>query len=228
VSFIQPPTLELLPHPFFIATEGMGDARLIDNLLEFRAITTCSVGCPSRQSARNKTGKDAFPEYLASIQFARQRATSVPLNGLLVVADADDDATAAFNAIKAAMSSAEFPAPVTPFSIEGDKFRVGVYLLPGANRTGTLEHLLLDAAFANAPKLERCLEEFSGCTGVLKSQRPNKLAKMRMSVLAGAFCEDNPWCTVNLMLCDPNNPVPINSAHFDNLADFLIRFVAQE
>lgn len=226
MSFIQPQKLELLPHPFFIATEGMGDARLLDKLLQFKSITTCSVGCPSRQSAKNKTGKDAFPEYLASVQFARYRASAVPLRGLLVVADADDDVNASFGAIQSALAGAEFPVPQIPFSVEGNPFRVAVYLLPGNGRTGTLEHLLLDAAFANAPKLEGCLNDFSACTGALRSKKPNKVAKMRMSALAAAFCEDNPWCSANLMLCDPNTPVPISSRCFDELSAFLMKFVA--
>lgn len=68
MKFIQPPKLEMLPHPFFIVTEGMGDARLVDELLQFKQVANCSVGCPSRLSSKNKTGKDAFPDYLASIQ----------------------------------------------------------------------------------------------------------------------------------------------------------------
>ena len=52
MTFIQPRTLDLLPHPFFIATEGMGDARFVDELLKFKGITNCSVGCPSRRKLK--------------------------------------------------------------------------------------------------------------------------------------------------------------------------------
>src|SRR5439155_2399792 len=34
---------------------------------------------------------------------------------------------------------------------EKDNFRVGVFLVPGEGRTGTLEHLLLDAALMKTP-----------------------------------------------------------------------------
>ena len=227
MTFIRPRTLELLPHPFFIVTEGIGDARFIDELLKSRGITNCSVGCPSRESSKGKTGKDAFADYFASIQIARGRASSTPLLGLLVVADADTNAEETFKAITTALKSATFPTPKDPFSIEGNDPRVAVYLLPGESKTGTLEHLLLDAAFAKKARLRECLNDFSACTGGLRSSKPNNLAKMRMSVLAAAFCEDNPWCSANTMWSDDKNPVPINSACFNHIGDFLTEFASK-
>jgi hypothetical protein len=226
VTFIQPPTLELLPYPFFIVTEGMGDARFVNELLKFRRITNCSVGCPSRESSKGKTGKDAFPDYFASIQIARRRLNSTRLYGLLVVADADTNAQKAFRAITAALELAMFPTPKDAFSIEGNVFRAAIYLLPGEGRTGTLEHLLLDAAFAKAANLQRCLDDFSTCTGALRSSKPNNLAKMRMSALAAAFCEDNPWCSANTMWSDEKNPIPISSACFNHIGEFIARFAS--
>ncbi len=226
MTFVQPPTLDLLPQPFFIVTEGIGDARFIDELLKFKGITNCSVGCPSRQSSKDKTGKDAFPDYFAAIQTARSRVASTRLLGLLVIADADANADEAFAAIRTGLSLAAFPAPGNPFSIDGNDFRVAVYLMPGEGKTGTMEHLLLDAALARRPSLRKCLDDFSTCTGALRSSKPNKLAKMRMSALAAAFCEDNPWCSANTMWSDDKNPVPIESACFNPLGDFLIRFAS--
>jgi hypothetical protein len=224
MTFIQPRTLDVLPHPFFIVTEGMGDARFIDELLNFTGIVNCSVGCPSRESAKDKMGKDAFADYFAAIQTARGRIRSTAMRGLLVIADADTNADEAFGEIRTGLGQAEFPAPQTPFSIEGNDFRVAVYLLPGEGRTGTLEHLLLDAALAKTATLQKCLDDFSACTGALRSSKPNNLAKMRMSALAAAFCENNPWCSANTMWSDEKNPVPIDSACFNHIGDFLRRF----
>jgi hypothetical protein len=226
VTFIQPRTLDLLPHPFFIATEGMGDARFVDELLKFKGITNCSVGCPSWESSKGKTGKDAFSDYFAAIQTARRRVSSTPMLGLLVIADADMNADKAFGGIRTDLGLAMFPVPENPFSIEGNGFRMAVYLLPGEGKTGTLEHLLLDAAFAKTASLQKCLDDFSTCTGALRSSKPNKLAKMRMSALAAAFCEDNPWCSANTMWSDDKNPVPIHSACFSHIGDFLTRFAS--
>jgi hypothetical protein len=205
----------------------MGDARFVDELLRFKGITNCSVGCPSRQSAKGKTGKDAFPDYLASVQIARGRVDSARLLGLLVIADADANAQGAFKTITTGLGVAAFPAPKAPFSIEEAGIRVAVYLLPGEGKPGTLEHLLLDAVFAKTPSLPECLDKFSTCTGALSSSKPNQLAKMRMSVLAAAFCEDNPWCSANTMWSDDKNPVPINSACFNHIGDFLTEFASK-
>lgn len=224
MTFIQPQTLPVLPHPFFVATEGMGDARFVDEFLQFKAITNCSVGCPSATSAGG-TGKDAFLKYFSAIQTARARPQSVPLRGLLVIADANGHANDSFDAVCKALDGSLFPKPNRPFEIdERNGFRVAVYLMPGDGETGTLEHLLLKAVFARSPSLEKCLEELATCTGGLRSAKPNKEAKMRMSALAATFCADNPWCSPALMWSDKGNPVPINSDCFKHLGDFLGAF----
>jgi hypothetical protein len=224
MMFIQSQELPVLPHPFFIATEGMGDAHFVDQLLQFKNITTCSVGCPSTKSAGG-TGKNAFGKYFLAVQTARKRAQSVPLRGLLVIADANGNANESFGAAAEALKGAEFPQPSHPFEIvEVDGFRVAIYLLPGEGETGTLEHLLLRAVFANSPGLEKCLTDFAVCTGGVKSSKPNAQAKMRMSALAAVFCADNPWCSAGYMWSDKGNPVPIKSDCFKHLHAFIRSF----
>jgi hypothetical protein len=99
-------------------------------------------------------------------------------------------------------------------------------MIPGAGQTGTLEHLLLRAVFKKSPILEQCLNEFSICSGGLYSRDPNSDAKMRMSVLAGAFCDKHPWTPVSNIWSEPANPVPITSDEFNHLTEFIRRFSA--
>lgn len=215
MTFIEPRTLDLL-----------GDATFVDQLLQFKKITNCSVGCPSRDSAKG-TGKSAFPEYFLAIQTARTRTKSAPLCGLLVLTDADGNADESFKEVANALERSAFPKPSRAFEVtEEAGFRVAVYLVPGEGETGTLEHVLLRAALAKSPHLGKCLADFSACTGGLSSTKPNAQAKMRMSALAAAFCEDNPWCSSNTLWHDKNNPVPIDSACFDSLSQFLAKFSA--
>ncbi len=98
--------------------------------------------------------------------------------------------------------------------------------MPGEGKTGTLEHILLKAAFEKNPRLEMCLADFSTCIDGLKSAKPNARAKMKMSVIAAAFCEDNPWCSSNTLWHDKSNPVPIDSHCFKHISDFLAAFAS--
>jgi hypothetical protein len=223
--FIQAQTLDFLPRPFFIVTEGMGDARFVDELLQFKNITACSVGCPSSQSAGG-TGKDAFLKYFSAVQTARTRAKSIALKGVLVIADADGNATDSFNAVAKALEDSQFPKPPRAFeTAQVNGLKVAVYLLPAKGETGTLEHLLLRAVFEKFPNLDKCLNDFSSCTGGLTSPKPNAQAKMRMSALAATFCADNPWCSAANMWSDRGNPVSISSSCFTQLSDFLTMFI---
>jgi len=168
MTFIQPKELPLLPHPFFIATEGLGDARFVDEILKFSNIMNCSVGCPSHVTGG--MGKDAFPKYFLAIQTAKTRVQSVNLRGLIVVADANGDAEKRFNEVAEALNDAQFPWPNRPFEItESNGFRVAIYMIPGVGESGTLEHLLLRAVFRKSPHLEQCLTDFSRCSGGLQS-----------------------------------------------------------
>jgi hypothetical protein len=204
----------------------MGDARLIDELLKLNQIASCSIGCPSQASSKGQ-GRGAFPRYLASIQTARTRFNSVPLRGLLVVADANGNAAKSFKDVSESLQESKFPVPSRAFNIEEvDRLRVAVYLVPGEGETGTLEHILLRAVFKKSPDLEGCLDNFSTCTGGLRSTDPNLQAKMRMSALAAAFCEENPWCSPNLIWSTAGNPVPIDSDCFAGLSKFLADFSA--
>jgi hypothetical protein len=223
MTFIEPKKLEVLPRPFFIVAEGMGDARFVDELLQLNKITNCSVGCPSQEGCKGM-GKDAIPNYLASIQGARTRVASVPLQGLLVVADADGDAAKSLESMVNALRSAAFPVPSRAFSIEGAPLKVAIYLMPGEKETGTLEHLLLKAIFTKTPALEKCIVDYSSCTGGLKSDKPNKHAKMLMSAIAATFCEDNPWASLFYMWDDKKQPVPMDSPHFGPFLDFVKAF----
>jgi hypothetical protein len=224
MKFILPRNLGTgIPSPFFIACEGMSDARLIDELLQHLGIENCRVGCPSRDSVGGE-GKDSLPKYLANVQNVLQQRNTA-LEGILVIADADDSRETSFTAVKKALQFAEFPVPLKPFSIEELKPRAAVYLIPGEGRDGTLEHILLEAAFAKNNKLEGCINTFLECIGNVDCT-PNKDAKMRMSSLIGATCQDNPWASAAVIWSETHNPVPIDSPSFDHLSDFLRRFSA--
>jgi|ERR1039457_5311162 hypothetical protein len=222
---ILPRKVNGIPQPFLVVCEGYGDVCFIDALLGFRHITNCDVGCPSLEGGTG-TGRDAIPAYLKSVQTAIQLGKA-NLHGLLVIADANGDATVSFNFMSAALHDATFPVPTGPFTIEGNPFRVGIFLIPGNGKTGCLEHILWDAAVQRTPELAECVDDFSLCTGGHIGAAPsNKQAKMRMSAIVAAHCMDNPWASPALMWSDAGNPVPIDSSCFIELGDFLATFTA--
>ena len=118
MSSILPHEIKVIPQPYVVVCEGYGDIRFIDALLSFKNITNCSVGCPSERGGFG-TGKNAIPPYLKGIQTAILRKKT-NLQGILVIADADQDPTASFNLMVQALQSAKFLVPAAPFSIEGN------------------------------------------------------------------------------------------------------------
>jgi hypothetical protein len=225
MSLILPHEIKEIPRPFLVVCEGYGDVCFIDALLKFKKIANCNVGCPSEKGGTG-TGKEAIPQYLKAIQTAVQLKKAT-LRGILVVVDANGNPAVSFDQMTAALRDANFPAPGKPFSLEGNPFRVGIFLMPGQGKTGCLEHILWDAAIGKNQAIQRCVEDFSKCTGGHIMAAPsNKQAKMKMSAIVAAYCKDNPWASAAMVWSDAGNPVPIDSASFNDIAHLLETFVA--
>jgi hypothetical protein len=222
MSFLIPKPIKDIPHPYVIVCEGMGDAGFVEALLRHKKVENCCVGCPSDETAGG-SGFEAIPAYLKGIAMTARRAGK-SLEGLAVIADANGDPDGRFAAVAAAMRLASFPEPAQPFVVDDGPPRNAVFLIPGAGENGTLENLLLKAAFRKTPVLERCIEEFSTCTGMIATATDNQKAKMKMSAIAAAFCKDNPWTSIRLLWKDKGNPVPIDSDCFDELSRFIDNF----
>src|SRR5579859_490862 len=149
MTFELPQRVTTLSAPFLIACEGYADVRLVDELLQHNQIANCCVGCPSRDFASN------LPKYLSAIK-ALLDLQGTSLRGILVIVDADNSHADSFTQACNALRVADFPVPAQPFVIEGNAPRVAVYLTPGEGRNGTLEHLLLEAAYLKNPHAEEC------------------------------------------------------------------------
>jgi hypothetical protein len=221
VEYLLPKGPKDIPRPFLIVCEGMSDARFICSLLTHTGITTCSVGCPS--GLGSGSGLDSIASYLIGIQAITKGKET--LRGLLIIIDADDKPTQRFSDIQKALSNANFPMPSEAFRVEGDPFRVAVFLIPRQGENGTLDNLLLEAALKKNPRMKVCLDDFSNCTGSVKTWTPNQQSKMRLSALVAAFCQKNPWASAALMWSDKGNPVPIESECFNQITEFLRFFV---
>ena len=219
-DFILPqgnPIKRLLP--FVVVCEGYGDVCFIAKLLEYRNIEVCNVGCPTQKTFGD--GKGAIPAYLKALATDKKG-----LKGVLVVIDADDKPDTFFASMVKALNSATFPTPDKPFAVEDKEIRVGIFLVPRKDQTGTLDHLLLEAVFKKHPEAQACIEKFVDCTTNSKAWEPNQQAKMKLSALIAAYCEGNPWASLAWVWSTKGNPIPIESDCFTHLADLLTAFCA--
>lgn len=228
MSHILPHKVDRIETPFVVACEGYNDVCLIDQLLDQRGITNCSVGCPSTTGVGGQ-GKDFLDRYLTALDFAAKRDTPGAMRGLLVVVDADEDSQKAFAAACSAIAFAGFPVPDSAFILMNERnFRTSVYMIPGVDECGTLEHLLLRSAFETAPTSEVCVDEFLACIGISSGEKSNTVAKMKMSALVAASFPANPWATPGMLLrSGKNNLVSAASGQFRHLADFLASFCTE-
>ena len=234
MSLVLSSNPDSIPTPFLIVAEGMGDVRFLNKLLKSAGIKNCCVACPSRDAFRGFLGANAMQRYLSGIQFLR-RKEHFSLRGLLMVVDADDAPDKQFSQAIEDLRFPPLPYPSAPFSIEefneGTEqqprlFRTAVFLTPGPGRQGTLEHLLLEATLGSKPEMAACLDRFAECTGVIPGCTNNQQAKMKMSALVASHCKKNPWASSATMWSDNGNPVPITSAVFHPVVEFVRQFTA--
>ena len=228
MSSILPHRVQHFELPYSVVCEGFGDVCLVDQLLQLKGITNCGVGCPSRTGVGGD-GKDYLNKYLSAISLAATEGDTQKLQGILMVVDADESPEDAFDLSCSALKYAEFAVPDSAFTVKAEKgIKTSVYLIPGKDETGTLEHLLLRAAYEGSEKSQSCTDSFLSCIGRSPAAKPNVMAKMQMSALVAASFPENPWATPGpLLQSKKNDLVPINSPHFKHLTDYLAEFCTE-
>jgi hypothetical protein len=207
--------------PYVIICEGFQDRGLICALLKHLNITNCDVTFPKKRRD-GANGKDAIFQVLNAV--SGQKVAGESLGGLAVIRDADDDPDVAFKE-----TAERFPPPYTapkkPFTIEKGKYRTGIFLIPGKSRTGTLDHLLLDAVAAKNQPVIDCINRLEACANWRVDWSSNKNAKMKMHCAVASFCKGDPGCSLGFIWSKgADNPMDISSPVFKELADFLNDF----
>ncbi len=207
--------------PFVVVCEGHSDARFVSALLKHRTIANCNVGCPTPTTV-DGDGRSKIPEYVRAIASNKKG-----LHGVFILIDANGDPGKAFDFSVKALASPGFPVPDEPFTVhESGGMRTAVFLVPGKGRTGTMEHLFLQAALKKNPDAGECLVKFADCTKACKKWEENDQAKMKVGALVAAFCQDDPLCSLSWIWKKKFNPIPIESDCFEPLSNLLVRFTA--
>lgn len=92
----------------------------------------------------------------------------------------------------------------------------------GGRRRAAARPGTLDRSSPSSPY--RCFEPCFDCCK-LDEVPVGKAAKMRLTTIIAASCQNNPSCSVVWVWKETDNPIRLESKNFDPLADFLRRFV---
>lgn len=162
-----------ITQPKLLVVEGKEDELLFDALirhLKLYDIQILAIG-----------GKQELRKHL------RAMVTTPGFNqvvSLAVVRDADHDPHAAFQSIQNALQGAHLPVPDCPLLpvakllASGQKLQVVAMIVPGANRTGMLEDICLDAV-AQDPAM-RCLDQYFECLKTTHIPLPGNTSKAKI------------------------------------------------
>lgn len=209
-----------------ILVEGSSDKAFFEKLLENRNIEGFNVFSPWDMGTKLE-GEDSIKHLLDTLPI--QRGFDA-IERILVVVDSDTDPVEKFNKFKKLLSETKvlsgrtgrYPEPITPniFESSGNGLSVAIMTLPCSSSTGAMETLCLQAAMPQFPAAANCIDAFVTCAGA-DLWSPQKLAKFRLRSLISTQHDKNPDLpTTYLWDCAPNI-VPLSSAAFDVLADFL-------
>jgi hypothetical protein len=206
--------------PFVIVCEGWQDASFVCALLERLGVTNCDVTYPKKSDGGN--GKDAIKKMV--LLLAGRKPV---LSGLAVIADADSTPEDSFKGICESFSAPYKPPPNCFEMHEHKETRTAIFLIPGRNKTGALEHLFLDAIQAVNPDGLRCVDALRECAQVTREWSENKIGKMRLAAYVATNCKNDPCCSPAYLWSSKNMVFEISNPVFKELSDFLEAFTAE-
>lgn len=138
-----------------------------------------------------------------------------------IIRDADTNFTTAFESVCSAVKKSGLPLPAAPqlFQSEANKPRVGIMILPGTNRTGALEDLILDSL--EHDRFLSCVETFASCIKKQKVKGPKVLSKTKVRAYLAAL----PDSDVSLGIAAQKGRINWEHTAFDELKHFLKELV---
>ncbi len=203
--------------PYVIVCEGWQDASFVCALLRDMEINNCDVTYPAKVDGGN--GKEAIGKV---VQLLAGRASS--LWGVAIIADADPDPEKSFKDICIGFA-APFKAPANCFEIaDGKRHRTAVFLIPGKDKTGALEHLFLDAITQVNVNALQCVDIYRDCCQTTENWSENMIGKMRLTAYVAANCEKNPACSPAFLWTSKHQVFEITNPAFQEIRDFLTAF----
>lgn len=214
-----------LTEPTLVLCEGKRDASFVLHLAERRGINGIQIGFPDPAGQVTVTsdayGKGGFKKYLMDL---RARSGFKNLQHIVILRDRDDDEATAFEDVARQIAEAgKYEVPTALEQETKGSPAVVVRLIPDAATEGNLDVLLLRAIGATH-ELSRCFGPYFDCCG-LDAVPIGEAAKIKLTTIVAASCRRNPSASLAFVWSQTGNPISLDSPVFDDLADFLRRFV---
>lgn len=222
--------LPALGNPHLIICEGMSDKAFFTHLLATRAIFDFDVRCPWEMQ-KGLEGEDGIVELLKAITMDRNFNL---LKLILIFVDADDNPTLRFSKFQDALRNGAptghppYPVPNAPgvIAISTNAPATVIQLLPEHNSPGAMETLCWNAGKQKNNVIETCVNQFASCIGA-NEWLPQKYDKFRLRSLISANAPKNPDLPITYLWDEMPKLVPLESAVFDQLANFLVQIKQQ-
>jgi hypothetical protein len=210
--------------PLQILCEGADDAEFFTRLGHARGLNQYHVVCPKGADGRC-IGKGGFARHLELVK--QGIPSGVPVKGILIAADSDEDPGQAFSEVHRSIVLSELRAPDSPLEIMTNRSgfpATAVMMVPWHNRPGNLELVIFEALKQIVPHLIPCLEKFRDCCNA-QDRTESLQAKMLLRCLITVLNPSDPSATLTNFLKDSTCcPIDYNHETFSRMADFLATF----
>jgi Protein of unknown function (DUF3226) len=208
-----------------IISEGPADDVFLKKLIEARAIPNWDVVPPRNNEAY---GQGGFQHRLEGLKF---KAGIEQNKAIVILADNDEDPTAAFKYIQGQIRDAgDYNVPQNPYQLSerGPFPPVAVIMLPAKDEQGSLDTLCLSATNPKYTDQLRCVNEIVNCVGATEHNCGKiQLAKLKVQCLLSTICRGDPYTPLKFAWAieaakgRPGDIFPLTNPAFDSLADFL-------
>ncbi|MBZ5623296.1 MAG: hypothetical protein LAQ69_31925 [Acidobacteriia bacterium] len=216
--------MEQITSDLIVLCEGDGDVAFFRKLTRERGINGFMVTCGKGADGRC-LGESGFELYLKAV---RGGAASGPtIRGIVIVIDSDADAGAAYGKIKRMLQRVpNMPVPDKPLQTrKAFGLSLGIILIPGENRKGNLDTLLLDClAHENVEQIKQCAEEFARCAGT-DVWSVGDLSKLKLRCILAGITKGNPGMLLPTVLASSECPFDFQNAALDPIGNYLQDFL---
>ena len=221
--------LKSIKSNYVLLCEGMHDAQFFSYLISQRSLPRFEISSCGNVLDSPRRGIDSLTDALDELPTFPGFQN---VEAILIVADNDDDPTAAFTKVTEMINATAdilgFPnrryvAPSAPGTKAGTNPVIVVMMIPQMNVPGNLDTMCLTAAANNAPSIGACVDAFATCTGA-NTWPSSKLGKMKLRSLISGSHRDDPHLSPAWVWREGTSLVPLSDPVFNDVALFLRDF----